>query len=71
MMTLGIKAAVETIRMAVQEYESDTFSASGSKMTRSEVMAVVAKLIEDNVKPGENIDGIEIGAALDEVRGND
>lgn len=68
-MTLGIKSAVEKIVSEVRTYESDTFSAEGSKLTGAEALAVVAKLIESNVQPGMNIDGLEITEALEEVRG--
>jgi hypothetical protein len=64
----NLVAVCEKIIDNLMEYESDTFSASGEKLTRDEARAVLAQLIEQNIDPGMNIDGIEISEALEEVR---
>jgi hypothetical protein len=60
--------AIAKITTEVESYESDTFSARGSKLTHTEALAVVAELIRNNVQPGMNIDGIEIAEAVETVR---
>jgi len=50
----------------IMEYESDTFSASGSKITREEADFIAEKLLEFWSK--ENLDGISITNILDVAR---
>lgn len=51
----------------VLEYESDTFSASGSKITPKEAAAVVESIIESYFE--NHLDGVTISNKLDELRG--
>jgi len=50
----------------IQNYESDTFSAQGWKITRSEAEAVAMIIL--NKWSLNNLDGIEIVAAMEELR---
>jgi hypothetical protein len=68
MATLGIKAATEKIISDILSYESDTFSADGAKVTRTEASAMAAKLIADNIELGMNVDGLELTEVLEAVR---
>lgn len=50
----------------IKDYESDTFSASGSEITDEEAVATAEQLLDWwNEK---NLDGVSIDAALFEVR---
>ncbi len=59
--TNGFMQLLETIRT----YESDTFSAEGSGISGEEVVLVANKLIDGLI---ENLDGVQIDAALSEIR---
>ncbi len=48
-------------------YESDTFSASGSKITKAEAKKVANELIADWIDT--HLDGVSIDIFLDKVRG--
>lgn len=65
---MKLRDVLKDIKSDILEYESDTFSASGSGITQREACGVLAKLIKDNIQLGDNIDGLEITVALDEVR---
>lgn len=67
--SLGIKEVIENTLSELMNYESDTFSAEGSKLTPVEATAVVTLLISNNIQLGDNIDGLELTEALEEVRG--
>lgn len=67
--SLGIKEVIENILSELMNYESDTFSTEGSKLTPVEATAVVTLLISNNIQLGDNIDGLELTEALEEVRG--
>lgn len=54
---------------AVAKYESDTFSASGHKVTPGESQRVADMLIKK--WSGEYLDGVLIASALDMVRESD
>jgi hypothetical protein len=64
--------AVENLVCQVQEYESDTFSASESEVDRDTAEAIAAWLIENYLfdsegMPGDCIDGAVIGMGFDVV----
>lgn len=63
-----LQAALAKVKQDLLEYESDTFGAEGSEITEAEVIAVMAKLIPNNIELGQNIDGIELTQLLEEVR---
>ena len=57
----------QALIMEIKEYESDTFSASGSKITHQEAEKVANELIA-NWKD-KYLDGVQIDVFLDKVRG--
>jgi hypothetical protein len=72
MAKLTIEAGKQSIELAVaglvkriQQYESDTFSASGSKLTGPESMAIAAQFID---RIADRLDGLALTEVLDEVR---
>lgn len=69
MISLGLKTAIDKIVCDILEYESDTFTAYGNKVTGAEARAIAAKLIESRIVLGENVDGVSLDALLEEVRG--
>ena len=58
--------AVPVLRRLVREYESDTFSASGAKLTVDELDQIVATLI-NGIE--DDLDGMRLSAILDDIRG--
>lgn len=68
MMTLGIRTAVEQIISDISNYESDTFTAYGEKLTPAEARALAERLIQSRIAIGENVDGVTLSVMLDEIR---
>lgn len=62
---INIKAAAQLLLDYISEYESDTFSASGSGLTQQEAEAITAALIERQI---DAIDGVAIDVLLAELR---
>ena len=65
-------AAVENVVKQIQEYESDTFSASESEVTEDLAQLMAVQLIFNHLfdvdgMPGDSIDGAVIGYAYDAV----
>lgn len=60
-----ITIALEQLITEIMNYESDTFSASGEELKPEEAEAIADKLVEGLL---ENIDGVKISSALDEIR---
>lgn len=58
-------AAVERLFQLIEQYESDTFRASGSEINLSEIDEVAVKLI-DGIE--EHLDGVRLSAILNEIR---
>ncbi len=55
----------------VREYESDTFSASGSKLKRGEAKKIAEKLVVEDIQSRidmERMDGLDITDLLEEIR---
>lgn len=67
--SLSEARAIDYVRDSIRRYESDTFSASGSKITENEIRAVVALLIMTRIQPGLHVDGVTLTSLLAEVRG--
>ena len=68
--------AMDILLEGIKEYESDTFSASGSNLTDDEVESIAVNLILDkffnkNKCPGSSIDGILLADMLGNIREND
>jgi hypothetical protein len=68
--------AIDIMLEGIKEYESDTFSASGSHLTHDEVETIATNLILDKFfnqkkSPGSSIDGILLADMLSEIRDND
>jgi hypothetical protein len=61
------RTAATELRDYVASYESDTFSASSSKLTRAEASVVVARLIDSMTA---EVDGIRLANILASVRDN-
>jgi hypothetical protein len=56
---------------AIFKYESDTFSASGSRITRTEARMVANRFVRNLVRNGhQTFDGVWIDLMLDGVRGS-
>jgi len=53
----------------ILEYESDTFSAAGSNISEEEAEKVAESIINGWIE--NNLDGVIISSALDEIRGED
>lgn len=68
MITLGIRNAVEKIVSDISNYESDTFTTYGDKLTPAEARAIAERLITSRVDIGENVDGVTLSVILDEIR---
>ena len=65
----AVNNAVNGLLKIVQNYESDTFSAEGSKMTNRQARLVVARLIRNIGDPTGHLDGVTLSSTLDEIRG--
>jgi hypothetical protein len=63
-----IKNAVHRVIREIRAYESDTFSASGAKLTFQEAEAIAVNLIRSRIDIGINVDGVSLSALLEEIR---
>lgn len=68
--------AIDILLEGIKEYESDTFSASGSNLSHDEVESIAVNLILDkffnkNKCPGSSIDGILFADMLSNIRDDD
>lgn len=64
----NILQVVTRVTTEIETYESDTFSSSGSKITRAEAANVLAILVAERITPGGQIDGHDLTSALADVR---
>lgn len=69
----SLQKAIDNLVGGIQEYESDTFSASAEGVSRKEAELAAAVLIQkflfdDNLCPGDSVDGVVVGSAIRMVR---
>lgn len=62
----GKELAVDALVKFIREYESDTFSAAGSKLLKREAVSMAANLIN---QIEDHLDGVQLSEELDVIRG--
>jgi hypothetical protein len=63
--------ATQQLVTAIREYESDTFSATGSGLKLREAFAMATLMITDLAEDlGFGVDGMQLSEVLDRVRGD-
>ena len=73
MTTKKMRAKIAELYRTVQDYESDTFSATGSRMTSKECAAVVEQLIIvalQELIDCDSLDGVRLSEILGDMRGD-
>ncbi len=67
----GLIAKIRELQKTIEEYESDTFSASASKLTKEEAERMTETLIVRTIQrliDTETMDGLMLQSELDEIR---
>lgn len=67
----AIAPKVEELLKTVQEYESDTFSATGSELTEEEAIIITVALIEHATQQlidTDTLDGVRLAEELENIR---
>lgn len=66
--------AFKALTVTIATYESDTFSASGEKITYDEANRIASELVYDKITDLvelDTLDGVIISEALENIRDND